>query len=61
MATALKNDFVLQAQGFCTDYSLPVSSCPLIGLFFLCFLACSFTAIVIISLEQLANQINLWY
>ena len=24
--TALKKDFVLQARGFCTDYSLPVSS-----------------------------------
>ena len=27
--TALKNNFVLQARGFCKDYSLPVSSCPL--------------------------------
>ena len=31
--TAL-NDFVLQARSFCTEYSLPVSSCPLRGLFF---------------------------
>ena len=32
--TVLKNDFVLQARGFCTDYSLPVSSCPLRELVF---------------------------
>ena len=32
--TSLKKDFVLQALGFCTDYSLLVSSCPLRELFF---------------------------
>ena len=32
--TALEKNLVLQAHGFCTDYSLPLSSCPLRGLFF---------------------------
>ena len=33
--TALNNDLVLQARGFCTDYLLPVSSCPLRWIFFI--------------------------
>ena len=29
---ALKNDFILQARGFCSDYSLSVRSGPFSGL-----------------------------